>query len=303
MQVAEVNGVKICYESLGPEEAPAVMLIMGLSAQLISWPDQFVKAFLKAGYRVIRFDNRDSGLSSQMDDGQNWAVTKTTFISSYLGRAVPAPYRLADMAKDSVALLDELGIETAHVIGVSMGGMIAQHVAARYPERVRSLVSFMSTSGSRRVPLGKMKCILRLGRKAKTNKPDDIISHLHEGWKLYASPGFPREPGELLDWAKKLYQRSYVPEGATRQFRAVLNDGSRVACLKRITAPTLAIHGAADPLVHPAGSKDIARHVPDAKLVLIDGLGHEIPPKSIPVVTEHMLDHLKTAEGLAENDR
>lgn len=303
MQFAEVNGVKICYESLGPEEAPAVMLIMGLSAQLISWPDQFVKAFLKAGYRVIRFDNRDSGLSSRMDDGQNWAVTKTTFISSYLGRTVPTPYRLADMAKDSIALLDELGIERAHVIGASMGGMIAQHMAYRYPDRVRSLVSFMSTSGSRRVPLGKMKCILRLGRKAKSDKADDIISHLREGWKLYASPAFPREPGELLDWAKKIYQRSYMPDGGTRQFRAVLNDGSRVARLKRIKAPTLAIHGAADPLIHPAGSKDIARHVPDAKLVLIDGLGHEIPPKSIPVVTEHMLDHLKAAEGLAENDR
>lgn len=302
MQFAEVNGIKICYESLGPEDAPAVLLIMGLGAQLISWPDAFIKPFLKAGYRVIRFDNRDSGLSSKMDDGQNWAITKTTFISSYLGRAVPAPYRLVDMAKDSVGLLDALKIEKAHIIGASMGGMIAQHIALKYPERVRSLVSFMSTSGSRRVPLGKMKCILRLGHKPKSDAMDDIVQHLRDGWKLYASPAFPREPGELLDWAKRIYQRSYLPDGGTRQFRAVLNDGSRVKRLKKITAPTLAIHGAADPLIHPAGSKDLARHIPDAKLVLVDGLGHEIPPKSIPVVTEHMLSHLREAEGLSENE-
>lgn len=302
MQFADINGVKICYESLGPEEAPVVMLIMGLGAQLISWPDEFVKTFLKEGYRVIRFDNRDSGLSSRMDDGQNWAVTRTTFMSSYFGRKVPAPYRLVDMANDSVGLLDELNVESAHIIGASMGGMIAQHVAARYPERVRSLVSFMSTSGSRRVPLGKMKCILRLGRKPKSDNPEHVIPHLRDGWKLYASPAFPRKEGELLEWAKKIYQRSYMPDGGTRQFRAVLNDGSRVKRLKGIKVPTLAIHGAADPLIHPAGSKDIARHVPDAKLVLIDGLGHEIPPSSIPVVTEHMLNHLKEADGLENDD-
>ncbi|MDD9893078.1 MAG: alpha/beta hydrolase, partial [Gammaproteobacteria bacterium] len=207
------------------------------------------------------------------------------------------PYTLQDMANDTVGLMDALSIKKAHVVGASMGGMIAQLVAASNPGRVLSMVSFMSTSGSRRVPLGKMKCILRLGHSAKSEAREDVLQHMVDGWKLYASPSFPREPGDLMDWAGKIYDRSYYPEGSTRQFRAVLNDGSRVLRLRKINVPTLAMHGSADPLVHPAGSKDVARQVPGAKLVLIDGLGHELPPKALPVIAAHVLEHVASAEG------
>ncbi len=163
MPFAQANGLDICYESFGAEDAPAVMLIMGLGAQLISWPDEFVKRLVKAGYRVVRFDNRDIGLSTKCDDGQDWTVYKRTFVSSFLGRTVPSPYSLQDMADDTVGLMDALGIAKAHIVGASMGGMIAQLVAASHPSRALSLVSIMSSSGSRRVPLGKLKCILGWG--------------------------------------------------------------------------------------------------------------------------------------------
>lgn len=297
MPFAQTNGIEICYESFGAEEAPAIVLIMGLGAQLISWPEPFVEMLVKAGYRVVRFDNRDAGLSSKCEDGQDWSVSKRTFVSSFIGRTVPSPYTLQDMANDTVGLMDALSIEKAHIVGASMGGMIAQLVAASKPDRVLSMVSFMSTSGSRRVPLGKMKCILRLGRSAKSEAREDVLQHMVEGWKLYASPSFPRAPNELKDWASKIYDRGYYPVGSTRQFRALLNDGSRVLRLRKIKAPTLAMHGSADPLVHPAGSKDVARQVPGAKLVLIDGLGHELPPKSLPIIANHILDHVSNAEG------
>ena len=297
MPFANANGIEICYESFGPEDSPAVLLIMGLGAQLISWPEAFVEMLVKGGYRVIRFDNRDSGLSTKFEDGQNWAVSKRTFISSFLGRVVPSPYTLQDMADDAVGLLDALKIEKAHIVGASMGGMIAQLIAASYPQRTLSLISFMSSSGSRRVPLGKMKCILRLGRSAKSDLKTDVLQHMADGWKLYASPSFPRLKGELLEWAQRIYDRGYYPQGSTRQFRALLNDGSRVLRLRKITAPTLAMHGSADPLVHPAGSKDVARQVDGAKLVLIDGLGHELPPKALPLLADHMLEHMQAADG------
>ncbi len=297
MPFAQANGIELCYESFGAEDSPAVLLIMGLGAQLISWPDAFVEMLVKGGYRVIRFDNRDAGLSTKFEDGQNWAVSKRTFISSFLGRVVASPYTLQDMADDAVGLLDALKIDKAHIIGASMGGMIAQLVAVHYPQRTRSLISFMSSSGSRRVPLGKMKCILRLGRSAKSDQKADVLQHMAEGWKLYASPSFPRVKGELLKWAKRIYERGYYPQGSTRQFRALLNDGSRVLRLRKISVPTLAMHGTADPLVHPAGSKDVARQVEGAKLILVDGLGHELPPKALPLLASHMLEHMHEADG------
>lgn len=303
MPFVKANGLEFCYESLGAEDAPVVMLIMGLGAQLISWPDALVKDLLRAGYRVVRFDNRDAGLSSKLDDGQDWRVTKSTFLSSYFGRPVASPYTLQDMADDTVAIMDALNIADAHLVGASMGGMIAQLVAASYPQRTRSLISFMATSGSRRVPLGKLKCLLRMGHQPRSGAEADILRHMVEGWKLYASPSFPRQPNELMDWAKRIYQRCYCPEGSTRQFRAVLNDGSRVLRLRKIKVPTLAMHGSADPLIHPAGSKDVARQVKNARLVLIDGLGHELPPLALPILAEHMLEHMRAADRQEEPDK
>lgn len=303
MPIAQANGIELCYESLGAEDAPALLLIMGLGAQMISWPDALIKGFVKAGYRVIRFDNRDVGLSTKFEDGQDWAVSKRTFVASFLGRLPASPYTLEDMANDAAGLLDFLKVDRAHVVGASMGGMIAQLLAVHHPQRVLSLTSFMSTSGSRRVPLGKMKCILRLGRSAKSDERKDIVQHMAEGWKLYASPSFPREEGELLDWAERVYDRAYYPQGSTRQFRALLNDGSRVLRLRKITAPSLVMHGSSDPLVHPAGSKDVARQIKGSKLVLIDGLGHELPPKALPVLQAHILEHIQAVDGAEQPQR
>lgn len=297
MRFAKANGIEICYDSYGPEDAPVMLLIMGLGAQLIAWPDRLVKDFVKAGYRVIRFDNRDVGLSTKFDDGQNWTVTKRTFLGAMIGRRPAAPYRLQDMADDVAGLLDALNIEKAHVVGASMGGMIAQLVAVHHPQRLLSMTCFMSTSGNPRLPLGKLKCLLRLGRSAKSAARKDVIQHMADGWKLYSSPSFPRMVGELEDWATRIYDRAYHPMGSTRQFRALLNDGSRVLRLRKIKTPTLVLHGSSDPLVHPAGSKDIARQIKGSKLVLIDGLGHELPPKVLPILADHILTHVRTVDS------
>lgn len=297
MRLAKVNGIELCYDSYGPEDAPVLLLIMGLGAQLIAWPEALVKDFVKAGYRVIRFDNRDVGLSTKFDDGQNWAVTKRTFLGALVGRRPSAPYTLQDMADDAAGLLDFLNIDKAHVVGASMGGMIAQLVAVHHPQKLLSMTCFMSSSGNPRLPLGKLKCLLRLGRSAKSNARKDVIKHMAEGWKLYSSPSFPRSVGELEAWASRIYDRAYHPMGATRQFRALLNDGSRVLRLRKIKAPTLVLHGSSDPLVHPAGSKDIARQIKGSKLVLIDGLGHELPPKVLPVLADHILTHVRGVDS------
>ncbi len=271
------NGFDIDYESLGDPGAPAILLIMGLGMQSIAWPDDFCRRLVERGFRVIRFDNRDVGLSGRMKGGKRpnllWAM-----LAAQLRLRLRPPYTLDDMAADASGLLDGLGIARAHVVGASLGGMIAQVLAARYPARVLSLTSIMSSSGNPKVsrPRGAALKVL-LGRPSDPHNQEIVIAHLVRVFGVIGSPGFPADPAELTERIGRAVRRAYCPAGVTRQLMAVIASGDRRALLKTIVAPTLVIHGAADVLVPLAAGQDTARSIPRAKLLVIEGMGHDLP--------------------------
>ena len=293
MTAAHANGITIEYESLGAPDAPALLLVMGLGMQLLAWPDDFCEALVARGYRVIRFDNRDAGLSSRV--GTRHRVNlPAALLRAWLRLPVKAPYRLDDMAADAAGLLDALGIERAHVVGASMGGMIAQVLAARHPQRVRSLVSIMSSSGNRRVSRSKPAAARALLSKPDDpNDADSVIEHLMRVYAVIGSPGFPTDRGELRARLAASVARAYDPPGTARQLLAIIASGDRRALLARITAPTLVIHGADDPLVPVAAGRDTARHIPGARLQVIAGMGHDLAPGLRPLLVEAIAAHCR----------
>ncbi len=268
--IADLGAVDICYETQGRAGDPAIVLIRGLGTQLIEWPPALIDSLVAEGLFVVTFDNRDAGLSSQITDVAT----------------VPA-YRLQDMAGDVVGLLDHLRIDRAHVLGISMGGMIAQHVAFSHGARMRSLISVMSSSGDPNLPRPSPEIFARLGATAEG--ADAIIALTAENKAAFGSPGYPEPLQVRMDAARRAYERSYRPEGVTRQMQAVIADGSRVARLNDIEVPTLVIHGADDPLVPLAAGKSTAAHVPGAKLVVIAGMGHNIPDALVPEFVGHVI--------------
>lgn len=292
MPIASANGLRLYYESAGPVEAPVVLLVMGLATQHIAWPDAFVDRLVGAGLRVVRFDNRDVGLSTHCTGAPAinplWAIA-----AQRLHLPFPLAYSLTDMAADAVGLLDALGIARAHVVGASMGGMIAQLVAARWPERVETLVSIMSSSGARGLP-GPTPVVRRrmLRRPAASASRAEVVQSTVELLELISYPDPARESGAFQAMAEKAYDRSYDPVGARRQLLAIIADGSRVERLQAITAPTLVIHGAADPLVSPEASRSIAANVPGARLAIVDGMAHDLPPSRIGEVADLVVDHV-----------
>jgi proline iminopeptidase len=271
------NGITLQYESLGEDAAPVMLLIMGLGMQLVSWPDPFCQMLVQRGFRVLRFDNRDCGLSQKMDHLGKPHLVRATIRAS-LGLPVRAPYGLDDMARDTVGLLDVLGIRTAHVVGASMGGMIAQLVAASYPDRVLSLTSIMSTTGARLLPQPKAHIRRQLLRRPEN--PGDVDSateHLVRMFKLIGSPAYPTPEDELRQRIRRSVERGYHPAGVARQLVAVIANGDRSLTLRHIACPTLVIHGRADPLVPFACGVDTAVKIPNSRLVAIDGFGHDFP--------------------------
>lgn len=273
------NGITLEYETLGDEAAPVLLLIMGLGMQLVSWPDPFCQRLVQRGFRVVRFDNRDCGLSQKMDHLGKAHLVRA-LVRASLGLPARAPYSLDDMARDTVGLLDALGIRSAHVVGASMGGMIAQLLAAGHPERVSTLTSIMSTTGAPLLPQprGHVRRQL-LRRPANPADVDSVTEHLVRMFTLIGSPAYPTPPDELRQRIRRSVERGYHSAGVARQLVAVIADGDRSLRLRRISCPTLVIHGRADPLVPFACGVDTAVKIPNSRLVPIDGFGHDFPPQ------------------------
>lgn len=291
MPTIRANGVDLYYEETGDADAPVILLVMGLGTQLIAWPDAFVERRSRAGFRIIRHDNRDIGLSTRLDGAP--AIHPLLALAAIRLRL---PFRLAysltDMAADAVALLDALGIARAHVVGASMGGMIAQLVAAGWPDRISSLVSVMSSSGAPGLPgpTPALRCRLIARRPANPTR-EQVVAVGAETLRLISYPDPASDPDAFAEAAGKAFDRGYNPMGARRQLLAILADGSRVSRLRTIRAPTLVIHGAVDPLVPLPNSKDIARHIPGARLVVVPEMGHDLPPSRVAEMVDLIAEH------------
>ena len=270
---------------------PVVVLIMGLGMQLIAWPPGFVRALINAGFRVIRFDNRDSGLSHRFDHlgvpNLMWQGLKYK-----LGLSIKPPYTLSDMAWDAVGVLDALAINKAHIVGVSMGGMVAQRVALEAPARVLSLTSIMSSTGAQGLP-GSIPAVTRqlLSRPAAQGK-QAAIDHSVKLFQAIGSPGFPMDEAFLRERVTVAYERSFNPGGVVRQILAIAADSARAGKLASITTPTLVLHGLADPLVPFACGQDTAKRIAGARLAGIDGMGHDLPPGVVAQLLTHLIPHL-----------
>ncbi|MCW6537155.1 alpha/beta fold hydrolase [Sphingomonas lycopersici] len=282
MAKATANGIEIEYDEFGAKDAPAVLMIMGLGAQLVRWPMVLVDALVARGYRVIRYDNRDVGLSTKCDSAgtPNFALMA---VSHILRRPIRAPYTLTDMAADAAGLLDALGIERAHVVGASMGGMIAQLFAAHWPERTLSLTSIMSTTGNPALPGASLQAMGILLRRPRGNDLEAIVAHGVKAAKVVGG-SFPEDDRLMAERYRDEIVRNHHPSGFVRQMAAILADGDRRTRLKTIAAPTVVIHGADDPLIPAEGGRDTAAAIPGARLVEIPGMGHTLPPEVIPTV-------------------
>ena len=293
---ARVGDIDLFYEDHGREGDPAILLIMGLGAQLIWWPDALVDALVAEGFRVIRHDNRDIGLSTKLAH-EAPPGARALMATAFLGRPLATPYKLDALAADATGVLDHLGIRQAHIVGASMGGMIAQLVAAHYPDHVLSLTSIMSTSGRRELKKPALSLQLRMLKRRDPNAPRaDKISAVMETLTLIGSPMADANVAhERAALAERAVDRSFYPDGARRQLGAIVASGDRVAALARITAPTLVIHGTADRLVPPDGGEDTARLIPGARLELITGMGHDMPGPLVPQIAHLIAEHAKSA--------
>jgi pimeloyl-ACP methyl ester carboxylesterase len=286
------NGISIEVEDSGETDRPAVLLIMGLGMQLIAWPAAFVDGLRDAGYRVIRFDNRDVGLSQAFPElgVPNMMVES---LRHKLGLRVRAPYTLADMAADARGVLDALRVKAAHVVGVSMGGMIAQRLALAEPHRVASLTSVMSSSGARSLP-GPSRHVLRaLFSRPRDASEDAIVDNTMQLLRAIGSPGYPMDEALVRERVVAAVRRGFNPAGTLRQMTAVVADSRRAGELKAMQAPTLVVHGKDDPLVPFACGEDTARRIPRAQLVGIHGMGHDLPPGVVERLLQVLLAHLR----------
>lgn len=270
MAQVEANGIRIEVETRGPEEAPAFVLIRGLSTQLIQWPEVFLDRFVDAGFRVVVFDNRDCGMSTKFDG------SPTPELAEVVSGRVPPPYGVADMARDVVGVLDALGIERAHAAGISLGGMVAQHLAFDHAPRFRSVSSIMSSSGAPGLPSGTPEAMRSLTERP--SDPDDreaVIRHNMRSQVVIGSPGFPMTEEELRSYCERAYDRCYCPDGSARQMMAVLSDPARPDRLATIGTRFQVVHGREDPLIPLACGEDTARRA-GAPLVVVDGMGHDV---------------------------
>jgi pimeloyl-ACP methyl ester carboxylesterase len=286
------RGITLCYETFGDPGSPPMVLIMGLGTQMIGWPEEFCEQLAGHGYHVIRFDNRDSGRSTQIPG-------RPPPLGQLLQRRIdPVLYTLTDMADDALGLMRALELEPAHVVGASMGGMIAQTLAAEHPEAVRSLVSIMSNTGSRWSGQPAPRMYRFLVRRA----PDDragFVEHLDTVFAAIGSRGLPRDSARVRDIAGRSYDRGHDPAASGRQLGAITASGDRTAALRRITAPTLVIHGTDDRLVRPSGGRATARAIPGAQLLMINGMGHDLPEAAWPQLVGAIVQHAGAADGTA----
>src|SRR4051794_12146360 len=280
--------VELCYETFGDASDPAMLLVMGLATQMIGWHEDFCAELAGRGFHVIRFDNRDIGRSK----AQNHPVP--TLKQLVLRDKRAAGYTLEHMAEDGFGLLDHLGVERAHVVGASMGGMIAQSMAALHPERVLSLASIMSTTGNRLVGQPQMK-LYPLFLKRPADNPAAYRERIEKVFTAIGSPGFEHDPAELKELIERSIERGQDPAGPARQLGAITASGNRTAQLTKITAPTVVIHGTRDVLVRPSGGRATARAIKGAKLVMIDGMGHDLPRGAWPQIIDAIVENARRA--------
>jgi pimeloyl-ACP methyl ester carboxylesterase len=284
------RGVTLCYEAFGDPDDPPILLIMGLATQMIAWHEDFCEALAERGFYVVRFDNRDIGRSTHFD-----------FRPPSLGQMVrrrvgPEQYTLSDMAEDTATLMRELGFAPAHVVGASMGGMIGQMLAAEHPEVVRSLTSIMSTTGNRwrgQPALSVYRYLLR----PPPHDREGYIERSAEVFGLVGSTGFHRDEQHIRERAGRSYDRGFDVRAGGRQLGAIIASGDRTGELERITAPTLVIHGTVDKLVRPSGGKATAKAIPGARLMMIEGMGHDLPRGVWPQIIDAVAEHARAADG------
>ena len=287
--VASVNGVQIAYETFGDPADPTVLLIMGLGVQMLGWDERFCRMLVERGYRVVRFDNRDVGRSTKIEGGPRPDV-----MAAAAGDGSSASYLLDDMADDCVGLLDEIGADAAHLVGASQGGMIAQTVAIRHPERVLSLVSIMSTTGNRAVGQPHPEAIPALLTRPPADR-DGFIDFVVGVWKVLGSPGFEVDEEALRAHAGASYDRGIFPDGTARQLVAIMASGDRTEALRGLDVPTTVVHGTDDILIDVSGGRATAAAIPGARLDLIEGMGHDMPPAVWPRLVDLIVENAERA--------
>lgn len=298
MPQVSANGIALEYEDYGDKSAPPLLLVMGLGAQLTLWPIELVEALVSRGFRVIRYDNRDIGLSHKMEGARAPGMVRHILMKRF-GLNPRVPYTLADMAKDGVGLLDALGIGKAHVVGASMGGMIAQHIAFTHPERVLSLTSIMSTTGNPKLPPAQKQALDVLTRRPASMAETVLIEHGVKIGRTIGSPGYPTDEARLRANVTRDFRRSFYPAGMPRQLAAIIADGCRRQRLAGVRAPTLVIHGEGDPLVPVEGGRDTAAHIPGARLKTIPGMGHDLPLALVDEIADAIAEHARSTTDAA----
>ena len=289
VQIA-ANGLTLEYEEFGDRHAPPLLLVMGLGAQLTLWPIELVEALVGRGFRVIRFDNRDIGLSHKMEGAKAPGMVRH-ILARRIGLKPRVPYTLADMAADAVGLLDALNIDKAHIVGASMGGMIAQHIAFSHPDRVLSLTSIMSSTGNPKLPRAQKAALDVLTKRPQSLAETVLVDHGVRIGRTIGSPGYPPDEERLRANVTRDFRRSFYPAGMPRQLAAIIADGCRRERLARIAAPTLVIHGEADPLIPLAAGQDTAAHIQGARLKIIPGMGHDLPLALVDEIADAIAEH------------
>src|SRR3954451_8993478 len=280
----------LCYETFGDPADPTILLVMGLGTQMVGWNEDFCRELAGRGYQVVRFDNRDVGRSSRIK------ARPPTLTQLLLRSRSGAAYLLSDMAGDGMAVLDCLGVDSAHVVGASMGGMIAQSMAVHFPERVRSLVSIMSNTGSRVAGQPQLKLYPLLLRQAPRGR-EAYVEHVVRVFKTIGSPGYDRDLDDLREMARLSYDRGHDRAGPARQLGAIVASGNRTNDLRKIEVPTVVIHGKQDRLVGPSGGRATARAIPGANLVEIDGMGHDLPRGAWPRIIDEIVGNAERADA------
>ena len=292
------NGLKLEVEEFGRPSDPSVLLIMGLSAQLTRWPDAFIESIVEEGFHVVAFDNRDIGLSEKLISERATSPMAVALLNTVGLASLLAPYKLTDMAKDTVGVLDALEIERAHLIGASMGGMIGQIVCAEHPERIKSFTALMSSTNNPDLPRAHPRVswqVMTARRPSATR--EELIDITLGIWELIGTKNSGRDPVEFRKQVAASIDRSSSPSGIRRQMAAIIATRDLREWTRNITAPSLVVHGSEDPLVPFQNGLDIAAEIKDARMEIIEGMGHDLPPKYLTEVVDHVLEHLCSAEN------